>query len=185
MTLPLAEQLRLSDFDFDLPEALIAQEPAPERDRSRLMVLDRRTGGIEQETPGLRRLLYHEYTHAVVLSITPRVPTWLNEGLAQYFEGKELDDRQKDALGKIARAGKLPSLSNLEGSFMGLNNNQATYAYLFSLSSVRYMIDTFGMYRVKSVLDELAAGADVAKAVSNGTTLSYEELDRGWKRSLE
>jgi tetratricopeptide (TPR) repeat protein len=142
-------------------------------------------GGIEQETPGLRRLLYHEYTHAVVLSITPRVPTWLNEGLAQYFEGKEPDDRQKDALGKIARAGKLPSLSNLEGSFMGLNNNQATYAYLFSLSSVRYMIDTLGMYRVKSVLDELAAGADVAKAISNGTTLSYEELDRGWKRSLE
>jgi S-adenosylmethionine:tRNA ribosyltransferase-isomerase len=47
MTLPLAEQLRLSDFDFDLPEALIAQEPAPERDRSHLMVLDRRTGGIE------------------------------------------------------------------------------------------------------------------------------------------
>jgi tetratricopeptide (TPR) repeat protein len=142
-------------------------------------------GGIERETPGLRRLLYHEYTHAVVQSITRRVPTWLNEGLAQYFEGKELDDRQKDALGKIARAGKLPSLSNLEGSFMGLNNNQASYAYLFSLSSVRYMIDTFGMYRVKSVLDELAAGADVAKAIGNGTTLSYEELDRGWKRSLE
>jgi S-adenosylmethionine:tRNA ribosyltransferase-isomerase len=47
MSVPLAEQLRLSDFDFDLPEALIAQEPAPERDRSRLMVLDRRTGGIE------------------------------------------------------------------------------------------------------------------------------------------
>jgi S-adenosylmethionine:tRNA ribosyltransferase-isomerase len=47
MTLPLAEQLRLSDFDFDLPEALIAQEPAPERDRSRLLVLDRRTGNLE------------------------------------------------------------------------------------------------------------------------------------------
>jgi S-adenosylmethionine:tRNA ribosyltransferase-isomerase len=47
MSVPLAEQLRLSDFDFDLPEALIAQDPAPERDRSRLMVLDRKAGGIE------------------------------------------------------------------------------------------------------------------------------------------
>jgi tetratricopeptide (TPR) repeat protein len=142
-------------------------------------------GGIEQETPGLRRLLYHEYTHAVVRAITPRCPTWINEGLAQYFEGRDLDSRQRDALKQVAKAGKLPSLSNLEGSFMGLNNNQAAYAYLFSLSSTRYMIDTFGMYRIKSVLDELATGADTNKAINSGITLSYEEFERGWKRSLE
>jgi S-adenosylmethionine:tRNA ribosyltransferase-isomerase len=44
---PVAEQLKLSDFDYDLPESLIAQEPSPVRDRSRLMVLKRETGGIE------------------------------------------------------------------------------------------------------------------------------------------
>lgn len=47
MTFPVATQLRLSDFDFDLPEALIAQEPSSPRDRSRLLVLDRSAGGIE------------------------------------------------------------------------------------------------------------------------------------------
>lgn len=51
--------------------------------------------------------------------------------------------------------------------------------------SVRYMIDSFGMYRVKSVLDELAKGADTGKALSNGVMLSYEEFERGWKSSLE
>jgi tetratricopeptide (TPR) repeat protein len=142
-------------------------------------------GGIEQETPGLRRILYHEYTHAVVRAITPRCPTWLNEGLAQYFERKEVDAGQQSMLKRIAQAGKLPPLSNLEGSFMGLSGGQAMYAYLFSLSSVRYMIDTFGMYRVKSVLDELAKGADTGKAISSGIMLSYEEFERGWKRSLE
>jgi tetratricopeptide (TPR) repeat protein len=142
-------------------------------------------GGIEQETPGLRRILYHEYTHAVVRAITPRCPTWLNEGLAQHFEGKEIDARQKETLKRIAQAGKLPSLSNLEGSFMGLNGGQAMYAYLFSLSAVRYMIDSFGMYRVKSVMDELARGADTGRAISSGIMLSYEEFERGWKRSLE
>jgi len=39
--------LSLSDFDFDLPEALIAQEPCGVRDRSRLMVMDRRSARIE------------------------------------------------------------------------------------------------------------------------------------------
>lgn len=142
-------------------------------------------GGIEQETPGLRRLLYHEYTHAVVRAIAPRCPTWLNEGLAQYFEGREIDTRQREALRGIALSGKLPALSNLEGSFTGLDGNQAVFVYLLSLSSVRYMIDSFGLYRVKSVLDELALGADTGKAISSGIMLSYEEFQRGWKRSLE
>jgi len=46
MTSPVSEQLRLSDFDFTLPEELIAQTPAEERDRSRLLVLDKRTGSV-------------------------------------------------------------------------------------------------------------------------------------------
>lgn len=36
----------VSDFEFYLPPELIAQHPAPERTRSRLMVLDRRSGRI-------------------------------------------------------------------------------------------------------------------------------------------
>ncbi len=142
-------------------------------------------GGIEQETPGLRRLLLHEYTHAAVRSLTPRVPTWLNEGLAQYFEGRQMSSSQREGLRLLAQAEKLPSLRQLEGSFMGLSGGQAAYAYLFSLSAVRYLVDQHGMYRIKGVLEELAGGADTAKALNNAVMLSYEEIDRGWKRSLE
>lgn len=39
--------MKKSDFYFDLPEELIAQTPIPERDHSRLLVLDRQTGEIE------------------------------------------------------------------------------------------------------------------------------------------
>ncbi|MDR1059856.1 MAG: S-adenosylmethionine:tRNA ribosyltransferase-isomerase, partial [Clostridiales bacterium] len=39
-------QYRLSDFQYELPERLIAQEPARERTGSRLMVIDRRSGAI-------------------------------------------------------------------------------------------------------------------------------------------
>lgn len=38
--------MKLSDFDFTLPEELIAQVPLPERDQSRLMVVDRSAGTI-------------------------------------------------------------------------------------------------------------------------------------------
>ena len=40
------ETTRLSDFDLQIPDHLIAQFPNPERDQCRLMVLDRKTGSI-------------------------------------------------------------------------------------------------------------------------------------------
>lgn len=39
--------MKLSQFKFRLPDELIAQHPAPQRDESRLMVLNRATGEIE------------------------------------------------------------------------------------------------------------------------------------------
>jgi S-adenosylmethionine:tRNA ribosyltransferase-isomerase len=39
--------VKTSDFDYELPQSLIAQTPIEPRDASRLMVLDRRTGTIE------------------------------------------------------------------------------------------------------------------------------------------
>jgi S-adenosylmethionine:tRNA ribosyltransferase-isomerase len=42
--------MKLSDYDFQLPAELIAQAPAPERDSSRLMVVDRASGTIRHET---------------------------------------------------------------------------------------------------------------------------------------
>lgn len=42
--------MKLSDFTYELPRELIAQEPLKERDGSRLLVLDRASGGIRHET---------------------------------------------------------------------------------------------------------------------------------------
>ena len=42
--------MKLSDFQFELPQSLLAQRPAPDRDESRLMVLDRKNESIEHHT---------------------------------------------------------------------------------------------------------------------------------------
>lgn len=39
--------MKLSQFNFDLPQELIAQYPLPERDEAKLMVLNRKTGKIK------------------------------------------------------------------------------------------------------------------------------------------
>jgi S-adenosylmethionine:tRNA ribosyltransferase-isomerase len=42
----MTSPIRLSDYDYDLPKELIAQHPAKNRDESRLLVLDRKSGVI-------------------------------------------------------------------------------------------------------------------------------------------
>ena len=41
--------MKTSDFYYDLPEELIAQEPLKDRASSRLLVLDKNTGKIEHK----------------------------------------------------------------------------------------------------------------------------------------
>lgn len=44
------ERLRTEDFDYELPEELIAQRPVTPRDASRLLVADKRTGRLQHKT---------------------------------------------------------------------------------------------------------------------------------------
>jgi S-adenosylmethionine:tRNA ribosyltransferase-isomerase len=41
--------VQISDFDYELPEELIAQHPLPERDASRMLVVNREHGSVEDE----------------------------------------------------------------------------------------------------------------------------------------
>ena len=41
--------LTTDDFDYDLPEELIAQEPAAQRDGCRMLVMNRQTGGLQDK----------------------------------------------------------------------------------------------------------------------------------------
>ena len=41
--------MNVADFDYELPEELIAQKPCDRRDGSRLLVVDRKTGTIKHE----------------------------------------------------------------------------------------------------------------------------------------
>lgn len=42
--------MKLSQFNYELPEELVAKYPSEERDQSRLMVVDRKSGSIEHRT---------------------------------------------------------------------------------------------------------------------------------------
>ncbi|HKW40480.1 MAG TPA: tRNA preQ1(34) S-adenosylmethionine ribosyltransferase-isomerase QueA [Gemmatimonadales bacterium] len=68
--------MRTSDFDYSLSPSLIAQHPLPDRAASRLLLLDRATGGIRHGSfPDLIELLAPE--DALVLNVSRVIPARL------------------------------------------------------------------------------------------------------------
>ena len=60
--------MRVEQFDFELPEELIAQTPLKDRDTSRLMVLNKKTGEVN-----------HEVFHDIINHLRPNDTLVLNE----------------------------------------------------------------------------------------------------------
>lgn len=88
----------VSDFDFDLPDDLIAQDPPPQRGGSRLMLLDRTSGRIEHhqfgDLPALLRsgdlLVVNDSRVFPARLIGYRLP---GKGAAECFLIRETDER--------------------------------------------------------------------------------------------
>ncbi len=73
----MTDSLKLKDFDFQLPESLIAQKPLNIRDQSKLMVIDRKSGSIKHEM--FSRIPYLIPTQSLmVFNNTKVIPSKLN-----------------------------------------------------------------------------------------------------------
>jgi len=147
-------------------------------------------GGVTDKSALLEKVLFHEYTHAVVHRLSgARAPVWLNEGLAQIEEGKD-DGGQRAALKRFAveikgKGGGVNVLRRLEGSFMGLDSNQAAWAYLLSLSATQYLTREFGVFSARRVLENLRDGKGLDEAVYDALSISYDNFCDAWLTSLK
>ena len=68
--------MKVEDFNFDLPEELIAQTPLDKRDESRMLVLDKKTGNIEHKK-FLNLIDYLDNNDVLVLNDTKVMPARL------------------------------------------------------------------------------------------------------------
>ena len=102
------EQLLKSDFYFDLPEELIAQDPLEDRSSSRLLVLDKYTGDVEHH--GFKDIL--DYLHegdCLVVNNTKVIPARLmgeREGTGASIEVLLLKRKENDVWETLVKPGK-------------------------------------------------------------------------------
>jgi tetratricopeptide (TPR) repeat protein len=134
--------------------------------------------GLTSVTPELARVLKHELTHSFVGQKThSRAPTWIQEGVAQYMEGR----RSVMAAGSLAAAagqGGAPSLQALEGSWLGLSQYDASFAYAWSLAAVESIVQSGGMSDVSRLLGQIATAPNTEEAMREVLRCDYNDLQQ-------
>lgn len=100
--------MNVKDFDYTLPQELIAQDPLSDRSASRLMVLNRRTGAVEHKH--FRDILgYLRAGDCLVLNNTKVIPARLygvKEDTQARIEALLLKRREKDVWETLVKPGK-------------------------------------------------------------------------------
>jgi hypothetical protein len=88
----------------------------------------------------LDRIVTHEYVHALVQQMFPRVPGWLNEGLATLLEPGD----RTWLTSRLRAAGQLIPLANLDGAFRTADGDAAALAYAQSYVGARILSQRLG-----------------------------------------
>ena len=98
----------VKDFDYDLPQELIAQDPLEDRSSSRLMVLDKNTGAVEHHV--FREITqYLRPGDCLVLNNTKVIPARLfgvKEGTEAKIEILLLKRKENDIWEILVKPGK-------------------------------------------------------------------------------
>jgi tetratricopeptide (TPR) repeat protein len=134
--------------------------------------------GLTSVTPELARVLKHELTHSFIGQKSHnRAPTWLQEGTAQYMEGRRSAESAGGLL-NVASQGGVPALASLEGSWLNLSGSSASVAYAWSLAAVESIIQTGGVGDISRLLDAIAAAPTTEAALRDSLHSDYADLQQ-------
>jgi hypothetical protein len=132
--------------------------------------------GLTSLTPELSRVLKHELTHSFIQQKTHgRAPTWVQEGLAQWMEGRRSGDNAA-TLVQIYQGKQFMRLGELESSWMNLPGDVAAYAYAWALANVEFILQTGGIGDVDRILNHIAEGSSTEAAIQETLHDNYDDL---------
>ena len=130
--------------------------------------------------------LVHELTHLMVDEALDsrqghtRIPAWLNEGIAMYFEPQ---GHQRES--EVRRAFARNDLIRLRhmGSVPGRPKDVRLF-YSQSASIVRFMAGAFGEDRLSSLFTAIGDGKTVEQALVSTYGMNIDQLDAAWRTHL-
>jgi tetratricopeptide (TPR) repeat protein len=132
--------------------------------------------GLGSMTDELARVLKHELTHSFVGQKTGgRAPVWLQEGIAQFMEGKRSRNNAA-ALSAAFEHHMEFSLLSYETSWLNLPKDTASVAYAWSLAVVETIMTENGVDDMERILERIAGGSSTEDAIRAVIHADYSEL---------
>lgn len=137
-------------------------------------------------------VIFHEYTHLLVNNASGNVPTWFNEGLAEYYSTFSITDDQKVVLGKpignhvyVLRQSKMLPLRTLfqvdqHSPYYNERDKQSVF-YAESWALMHYLIlgnDGKRVAPMGKFIELLSANVPMEKAFQQAFETSFENMEK-------
>lgn len=133
----------------------------------------------------LEQVLEHEVVHVLLGQAFGRrpVPSWLQEGMAQYFAGEVTPDLpQRIARGMVS--GGLMSLNQLSFGFPR-SPQRADLAYAQSADLINWIASEYGEDALRVLVDEMSRGQSMNASLYAATGVNATELEQAWQSRLQ
>jgi len=136
-------------------------------------------------TMNWQSMLWHEFCHVVTLNLTRnRMPRWLSEGISVHEErladarwGEQMNPQFREFITE----GKMKPIAELSAAFMAPPSGlHMQFAYFQSSLVVDYLIENFGLEKMRAILRDLGAGKEINDALA-ANTAPLPELEKGFK----
>jgi predicted Zn-dependent protease len=137
-------------------------------------------------------IIFHEYTHLLVENTSGNVPTWFNEGLAEYYSTFSITDDQKVVMGRpiashvyLLREKRMLPLRTLfqvdqRSPYYNERDKQSIF-YAESWALMHYLIlgnDGQRVTQMGKFVELLSAGAAMEPAFQQAFAMSFESMEK-------
>ena len=137
-------------------------------------------------------IIFHEYTHLLVRNTSGNVPTWFNEGLAEYYSTFSITDDQKVVMGRpianhvyLLRENKMLPLRTLfqvnqDSPYYNERDKQSIF-YAESWALVHYLIlgkDGERMSQLSKFVDLISANVPMEQAFQEAFAMTFEAMEK-------
>ena len=116
-------------------------------------------------------VLYHEFCHVITLQMTKnKMPRWLSEGISVYEEGQQnpaWGQRMTPKYREMILGDELTPVSKLSGAFLDPKSEMhLQFAYYESSLVVEFLVQKYGIEKLKSILRDLGQGVEINEAIA-------------------
>ncbi|GMV41158.1 MAG: hypothetical protein AMXMBFR64_28740 [Myxococcales bacterium] len=137
--------------------------------------------------------LAHEYIHFVITKRSRnRVPIWLQEGLAKFFENRwrekgdaRLETSSEDLLARNLAKGRLITFEEMSPSMAKLPTQEdAALAFAEVFMAMRYIHQSVGPQGINTMIDVMRDGGSDREAIERVMDTSFSRFQADWRKYL-